>query len=108
MQECRGALPLCRSPEAGPLVVVSVFNLFSIGVGPSSHSHTVGPMRAARRFMLDAQGKGALAEAYRVKTDLYGSLALTGHGHATDIAVILGLEGMTPEGIRSQFDTRAN
>ncbi len=78
-------------------MAISVFNLFSIGIGPSS-SHTVGPMRAARQFVLNAEIKGLLQEAVSIKVDLYGSLALTGKGHGTDIAILLGLEGETPEG----------
>lgn len=79
-------------------MAISTFNLFSIGMGPSS-SHTVGPMRAARLFMETVEKKGVLNEVARLRTDLYGSLALTGKGHATDIAVMLGLSGETPENI---------
>lgn len=79
-------------------MAISVFNLFSIGIGPSS-SHTVGPMRAARQFMLDLEAAGLLPATIVVKADLYGSLALTGKGHATDVAILLGLEGETPDGI---------
>jgi L-serine dehydratase len=79
-------------------MAISVFNLFSIGIGPSS-SHTVGPMRAARQFMLNLEQKGLLPKTTGVKVDLYGSLALTGKGHGTDKAILLGLEGFTPEGI---------
>lgn len=71
---------------------MSVFDLFKVGIGPSS-SHTVGPMMAARRFLLDC---AALQRALAVRVDLYGSLALTGVGHGTDKAVILGLLGETP------------
>ena len=74
---------------------MSVFDLFKIGIGPSS-SHTVGPMVAARRFLLEC---GALEQAVGVEAHLYGSLALTGVGHATDKAVILGLMGETPQGV---------
>ncbi|MET0982669.1 MAG: serine dehydratase beta chain, partial [Telluria sp.] len=74
---------------------MSVFDLFKIGIGPSS-SHTVGPMIAARRFLLEC---GPLDEAAGVEAHLYGSLALTGVGHATDKAVILGLMGETPQAI---------
>lgn len=77
-------------------MAISTFDLFSIGIGPSS-SHTVGPMRAARLFILEAQKQQLLNKSHRIKTDLYGSLALTGKGHATDIAILLGLEGETPE-----------
>lgn len=78
-------------------MAISAFNLFSIGIGPSS-SHTVGPMRAARLAMLNCQKQGVLGQANHVKVDLYGSLALTGKGHATDMALTLGLAGETPEG----------
>ena len=74
---------------------MSVFDLFKIGIGPSS-SHTVGPMVAARRFLLEC---GPLDEAIAVEAHLYGSLALTGVGHATDKAVILGLMGETPRDV---------
>ena len=76
-------------------MAVSVFDLFKIGVGPSS-SHTVGPMVAARRFGLLLEERGLLAQTLRVEVDLYGSLALTGKGHASDTAVLLGLMGETP------------
>lgn len=79
-------------------MAISVFNLFSIGIGPSS-SHTVGPMRAARQFVFNLDKEGLLPKVHRVKVDLYGSLALTGKGHGTDLAILLGLEGETPEGI---------
>jgi L-serine dehydratase len=74
---------------------MSVFDLFKIGIGPSS-SHTVGPMVAARRFLLEC---GRLDQAVGVEAHLYGSLALTGVGHATDKAVILGLMGETPRDV---------
>ncbi len=79
-------------------MAVSVFDLFTIGIGPSS-SHTVGPMRAARRFVRRLEEEGVLARTARVRCDLYGSLALTGKGHGTDRAVLMGLEGETPEGV---------
>jgi L-serine dehydratase len=75
-----------------------VFDLFKIGVGPSS-SHTVGPMLAARRFLLECPN---LAQVIQVRIDLYGSLALTGIGHATDKAVLLGLVGETPKEVQPQ------
>ncbi|QUD90436.1 L-serine ammonia-lyase [Phenylobacterium montanum] len=78
-------------PQLSPSL--SVRDLFTIGVGPSS-SHTVGPMRAARAFAAVAT---AGAKPQRVLCELYGSLALTGKGHATDVAVLLGLAGHTPE-----------
>lgn len=79
-------------------MAISVFNLFSIGIGPSS-SHTVGPMRAARQFVLNLDKEGLLEQTASVKSDLYGSLALTGKGHSTDLAILLGLEGESPEGV---------
>jgi len=79
-------------------MAVSVFDLFTIGIGPSS-SHTVGPMRAARRFVRRLEEAGDLARTARVCCELYGSLALTGKGHGTDRAVLIGLEGATPEGV---------
>nr|WP_314543094.1 L-serine ammonia-lyase [uncultured Massilia sp.] len=78
---------------------MSVFDLFKIGIGPSS-SHTVGPMVAARRFLNDYQAEaGSLDDVAGVEAHLYGSLALTGVGHATDKAVILGLMGETPQDV---------
>jgi L-serine dehydratase len=77
-------------------VAISVFDLFSIGIGPSS-SHTVGPMRAARTFAQGLLDSGDLDRTVRLRVDLYGSLAATGRGHGTDRAVMLGLMGETPE-----------
>ena len=77
---------------------VSAFDLFKIGLGPSS-SHTVGPMRAALRFVHAVEAEGKLASVERVGVDLYGSLALTGRGHGTDRAVLLGLAGEAPDRI---------
>ncbi len=74
----------------------SVFDLFKIGVGPSS-SHTMGPMIAAHRFVSRLREQGLLGRTANIGVDLYGSLALTGKGHDTDRAVILGLLGWTPE-----------
>src|SRR3989475_8462557 len=73
-------------------MAVSVFDLFKIGIGPSS-SHTVGPMRAARLFALRLQHDGMLNATQRVKSELYGSLGATGKGHGSDKAVLLGLAG---------------
>ena len=73
---------------------ISVAELFTIGIGPSS-SHTVGPMRAARAFMEEVAADGRRVVALRA--ELFGSLALTGHGHATDRAILLGLSGERPE-----------
>ncbi|MGD0892262.1 MAG: L-serine ammonia-lyase [Terracidiphilus sp.] len=75
--------------------MTSLFDLYKIGVGPSS-SHTMGPMRAACRFARDLEPLGVLARVARVEASLYGSLALTGLGHATDRAVLLGLSGNEP------------
>lgn len=75
---------------------ISLFDLFSIGIGPSS-SHTVGPMLAANAFLQLLENAQLLAKTHRVKTELYGSLALTGKGHATDKAILVGLEGASPE-----------
>src|SRR3954449_9188859 len=72
-----------------PFMPVSAFDLFSIGIGPSS-SHTVGPMRAARRFAFEVPKAG------RVQVELFGSLGATGRGHHSDAAVLLGLEGEDP------------
>ncbi len=77
-------------------MTLSVFDLFKIGIGPSS-SHTVGPMVAAKRFVAELCARGKLDDVNRVLAVMYGSLALTGKGHATDNAVILGLHGETPE-----------
>ena len=77
-------------------MAVSVFDLFKIGIGPSS-SHTVGPMRAARLFALRLRHDGQLRSVARVLTELYGSLGATGKGHGTDKAVLLGLEGDEPD-----------
>lgn len=73
-----------------------VFDLFRIGVGPSS-SHTVGPMKAARLFLERIADEKRLDEVARVEVEAYGSLALTGPGHATDKAMLWGLEGVAPE-----------
>jgi len=77
---------------------LSVFELFRIGIGPSS-SHTVGPMRAARTFVLALADAGQLGSVATVKVELFGSLGATGRGHGSDKAVLLGLMGETPEGV---------
>jgi L-serine dehydratase len=77
---------------------VSAFDLFKIGLGPSS-SHTVGPMRAAGRFVRELADSGKMEATVRVIVDLYGSLALTGRGHCTDRAILLGLSGEAPDRI---------
>lgn len=75
---------------------ISVFDMLKIGVGPSS-SHTLGPWRGAERFLKELNELGLFDKVARVKVDLYGSLSLTGKGHATDLAVMLGLSGADPE-----------
>jgi L-serine dehydratase len=77
-------------------MAVSVFDLFKIGIGPSS-SHTVGPMRAARMFVLRLAHEGLIAHTARVQSHLYGSLGATGKGHGSDKAVLLGLAGHEPD-----------
>ncbi|MFD3498328.1 L-serine ammonia-lyase [Streptomyces sp. NPDC058676] len=76
-------------------MAISVFDLFSIGIGPSS-SHTVGPMRAARMFARRLRNEALLDTVVSLRTELYGSLGATGHGHGTPKAVLLGLEGDSP------------
>lgn len=75
---------------------ISVLEIFKIGIGPSS-SHTVGPMRAAFRFLDELKENQIFEEVVSIRVELYGSLAMTGEGHATDVALFLGLEGETPE-----------
>lgn len=75
---------------------ISVFDMLKIGVGPSS-SHTLGPWRAAEQFLAEIRERNLIDNINRIKVDLYGSLSLTGHGHATDLAVMLGLSGADPE-----------
>lgn len=79
-------------------MAISVFDLFTIGIGPSS-SHTVGPMRAALMFVSRLQKEDLIDKVARVTVQLYGSLGATGRGHGTHKAVVLGLEGETPEGV---------
>jgi L-serine dehydratase len=79
---------------------LSVFDIFKIGIGPSS-SHTMGPMNAARSFVVLLAARGLLERTAQVSAQLYGSLALTGRGHCTDRAILLGLEGMSPDTIDS-------
>jgi len=75
---------------------ISVFDMLKIGVGPSS-SHTLGPWRAAEQFLAEIRERNLIDNINRIKVDLYGSLSLTGKGHATDLAVMLGLSGADPE-----------
>jgi L-serine dehydratase len=79
-------------------MTLSVFDIFKVGIGPSS-SHTMGPMRAAREFVLGLKRDGLLLETEQIAVRLYGSLALTGAGHGTDRAVLAGLEGAEPESV---------
>lgn len=77
-------------------MALSVLDLFSVGIGPSS-SHTVGPMRAAKRFADGLRADGQLPATTRIRAELFGSLGATGRGHGSDKAVILGLQGQDPE-----------
>jgi L-serine dehydratase len=77
-------------------MTISVFDLYKIGIGPSS-SHTVGPMRAAHRFVTRLADDGLLTRTAAVRAEMFGSLGVTGHGHGTVKAVVLGLEGERPE-----------
>ncbi|MGH3353484.1 MAG: L-serine ammonia-lyase [Nocardioides sp.] len=92
--------PPRQAPQAGA-VSLSAFDLYSIGIGPSS-SHTVGPMRAAKTFIDGLVEDGQLDAVTRVKAELFGSLGATGHGHGSAGAVLLGLEGAEP----ATVDTR--
>ena len=105
VEENERAAHACHGAPSGPFapvrretLVCSVFDLFKIGVGPSS-SHTMGPMTAACRFVERLRQDGLLEATHRVAVDLYGSLALTGKGHATDRAILLGLSGERPDRI---------
>jgi L-serine dehydratase len=82
-------------------MAISVFDLFKIGIGPSS-SHTVGPMRAALRFATGLRDRGGLQQTAIIKAELFGSLGATGKAHGSDKAVMLGLEGEQPESIDPQ------
>jgi len=79
-------------------MTISVFDLFSIGIGPSS-SHTVGPMKAANAFIDNLKAEGKLSPVHRLTIELFGSLAFTGKGHGTDYAILSGLEGENPESV---------
>ena len=81
-------------------MAISVFDLFKIGIGPSS-SHTVGPMRAAGKFAQNLKSQNLLSQVESITIELFGSLGATGKGHGTDKALLLGLEGETPEHIDS-------
>ena len=80
---------------------ISVFDMLKIGVGPSS-SHTLGPWRAAERWIKELKAANKFNKVEKITIDLYGSLSLTGKGHATDLAIILGLSGADPETIPTE------
>lgn len=82
----------------------SIFDMLKIGVGPSS-SHTLGPWRASQKFIIELSNLSLITEISRIKIELYGSLSLTGKGHATDIAVVLGLLNEDPETIKTDTIT---
>lgn len=82
--------------------MISVFDLFKIGIGPSS-SHTVGPMVAANTFLAALQSQVDLASVQQIEVELFGSLAATGKGHATDTAILLGLQGHKPNTIDTRY-----
>ncbi len=87
-------------------MALSAFDLYSVGIGPSS-SHTVGPMRAAKRFADGLAQDGLLSGVTRVRAELFGSLGATGHGHGSEKAVLLGLEGEEPATVDTdRSDTR--
>ena len=81
---------------------ISVFDIFKIGIGPSS-SHTMGPWKAGLIFISELNKKGVLSEVKSIQVKLYGSLAKTGKGHGTSMAVILGLCGYDPETIELEL-----
>lgn len=83
-------------PDRRVRSAISVFDMLKIGVGPSS-SHTVGPWRAALRFLRDVEAECPLTDITAVGVDLYGSLAKTGRGHGTGVAIMMGLRGEDPE-----------
>ncbi|MFC1031729.1 L-serine ammonia-lyase [Pasteurella multocida] len=78
--------------------MISVFDMFKIGIGPSS-SHTVGPMKAGKQFIDDLVSRHQLAQVSKLRVDVYGSLSMTGRGHNTDIAIIMGLAGYLPHNV---------
>ena len=80
--------------------MISAFDIFKIGIGPSS-SHTVGPMNAGKSFIDLLVSSGELPRTTHIVVDLYGSLSLTGKGHATDVAIMMGLAGNSPQNVLS-------
>ncbi len=87
-----------RQIDRRTAAMISLFDLFKVGIGPSS-SHTVGPMVAARRFGEFLKRQGVLESVARLRISLHGSLGLTGHGHASDLAILLGLSGLRPDAV---------
>jgi L-serine dehydratase len=83
-------------------MTVSIFDLFSVGIGPSS-SHTVGPMKAARLFVAGLSAEDDLGSVTRLRIELFGSLAFTGKGHGSDFAILLGMEGNAPDTINPEI-----
>ncbi|MGC1207676.1 MAG: serine dehydratase beta chain, partial [Ornithinimicrobium sp.] len=83
-------------------MTLSVLDLFTIGVGPSS-SHTVGPMRAARLFAFELSEQDLLPRVERLQVELFGSLGATGMGHGSDSAILLGLEGAEPQTVEPSW-----
>ena len=86
--------------------MISIFDMYKIGIGPSS-SHTVGPMKAGRQFIDDLLAAGQLARTDHIRADVYGSLSLTGRGHNTDLAILLGLMGYRPDSVDIEYIPRA-
>jgi len=82
-------------------MAVSVFDLFKVGIGPSS-SHTVGPMRAALIFVHSLEKEEQLEKVFRIRVEFYGLLGATGKGHGSDRGVILGLMGQAPDTINAE------
>jgi len=101
LQEYAFATAPCRPIIPPSPLTLSVLDIFKIGLGPSS-SHTMGPMNAACTFVEDLAACGALERTAKIGAQLYGSLALTGRGHCTDRAVLLGLEGNRPDAIEPE------
>jgi L-serine dehydratase len=98
----RRTLPYIAQPVALKLqssFMLSVFDIFRVGIGPSS-SHTVGPMRAALRFAQRLESEAYFIRVARIEVVLYGSLGATGRGHATDHGVVLGLLGEEPQSVQ--------
>ncbi len=93
---------LQKNPIVQKDTTISLFELFSIGIGPSS-SHTVGPMKAAYQFVCDLEAHASFSATCQISVKVYGSLAMTGHGHATDTALCLGLMGYTPEFVEPEI-----